>query len=29
MTMNGQTYKLFENILNDVQTKGKGETNLA
>ena len=26
-TMNGHRYKLFENILNDVQTEGKGKIN--
>ena len=25
VTMNGHTYKLFKNILNDVQIEGKGE----
>ena len=25
VTMDGQTYKLFKNIFNDVQTEGKGE----
>ena len=29
MTMNGRTYKLFKNMLNDVKTKGKGEINMA
>ena len=29
VTMNGHTYILFKNILNDVQTKGKGEINMA
>ena len=29
MTTNGYTYILFKNILNDVQTKGKGEINTA
>ena len=29
VTMNGHTYKLFKNILNDIQTKGKGEVNTA
>ena len=27
--MNGHTYKLFKNILNDCQTKCKGEINTA
>ena len=29
VTMNGHTYILFKNILYDVQTKGKGEINIA
>ena len=29
MIMNGQTCKLFENIINDVQNKGNGEKNTA
>ena len=29
MTMNGHAYKLFKNILSDVQTEGKGEINTA
>ena len=29
VTINGHTYILFKNILNDVQTKGKGEINTA
>ena len=28
-TMNGHTFKLFKNILNDVQTKGEWEINKA
>ena len=27
VTMNGQTYKIFKNMLNDVQIKDKGEIN--
>ena len=29
VTINGHTYLLYKNILNDVQTKGKGQINMA
>ena len=29
MIINGHTFILFKNILNDVKTKGKGEINMA